>query len=628
MPAVRIRGMVETAEMEAVPPPGPNGSSVANASQYTYGLHGVRTDLDNLSTNALYGTILVICVLVLVVRLASRGNAHMRHLFSLSTSVDQQTYWTQDPNAWWPRIKTHLLYAPLWKKRHNREIQLSSAVNMGTIPGRLHNLILVMFLVSNIIYISLLDYANSNTASLTAELRGRSGHLATLNMIALVLFAGRNNPLIRLLRISFDTFNLFHRWLGRLVVLESVIHTIAWGANVQLANGWDGIWTSIAQKPFLQVGVAGTVAMLIIVVQAPSAVRHAYYETFLALHQLLAFAAVIAVYMHAKLGPLPQLHFTILVLVIWAYDRVFRLARFAWRNFSWRRGATRAVVEALPGEACRVTFHLARPWRPPPGAHVYAYLPSVSFWMSHPFSVAWSTAPTDPDLDAPPGSPDSEKTAVVDTKALPPAPAATTAHTVSLIMSARTGMTRQLYTRAAAAPGQTLNIRGYLEGPYGALESLHSYGTVALFAGGVGITHLLPHLRDLLARCDPPARRTVAARRVLLVWTVRSAPQLEWVRPYMNALLRMPARRDVLRIQIFITRPGSARDVQSASERVMMFPGRPRPRVIVENEFQNRVGAMSVGVCGPGALADDVRDAARRVSDRGKVDFWEEAFTW
>jgi len=43
----------------------------------------------------------------------------------------------------------------------------------------------------------------------------------------LFLLAGRNNPLIKLLGISFSTFNLLHRWLGRLVFAEVVAHAIA-----------------------------------------------------------------------------------------------------------------------------------------------------------------------------------------------------------------------------------------------------------------------------------------------------------------------------------------------------------------------------------------------------------------
>jgi hypothetical protein len=34
--------------------------------------------------------------------------------------------------------------------------------------------------------------------------------------------------LIPLLAIPSDTFNLFHRWLGRIVVLEGLAHVFAW----------------------------------------------------------------------------------------------------------------------------------------------------------------------------------------------------------------------------------------------------------------------------------------------------------------------------------------------------------------------------------------------------------------
>ena len=628
------------AEADALPLP------ASEVSQYTYGLHGVRVGLDNRTSEALYGTMLVLCAAAVLVRLAQRWRAHLRHLLSLTPNNDGQAYWQQEWTSWWPRLKRHLLYAPLIHKRHNREIQLSTAVNVGTLPSRLHTLVLLLFLASNVAYLCILDYSNSNKASLTAELRGRSGHLATMNMMALVLFAGRNNPLIWLLRVSFDTFNLFHRWLGRIVVLEAVIHTIAWAVNERLAHGPDGINAAIMKEPFLQVGVAGTIAMVIIFFHSPSAIRHAFYEIFLILHQLLALVAVIAVYAHAKLGPLPQLPFTILVILLWSYDRLFRLLRLAYRNLGWRKGCTSVLVEALPGDACRVTFFLPRAWTPSPGAHVYAYLPAVSGWQSHPFSVAWSTAPTDPDPPRPllpaasagpaahhlrASSSDAEKPDVTVTTtelAAPSGPSSATHHTVSLLTAARTGMTRALYARAAAAPTRRLHLRGALEGPYGSLESLRSYGTLVLFAGGVGITHLLPHLRDLLARAHPPARRTVAARRVLLVWTVRDATALAWVRPWMDQLLAMPGRRELLRVQIYVTRPKSGREVGSPSERVRMFAGRPRAAVIVRDEVRERVGGMCVGVCGPGALADDVRSAVRGVEGEGAVDFWEEAFTW
>jgi predicted ferric reductase len=43
--------------------------------------------------------------------------------------------------------------------------------------------------------------------------------------------AGRNNPLISLLNVPFDSFNMMHRWLGRLAVLEAIAHTLCWMIN-------------------------------------------------------------------------------------------------------------------------------------------------------------------------------------------------------------------------------------------------------------------------------------------------------------------------------------------------------------------------------------------------------------
>ena len=65
--------------------------------------------------------------------------------------------------------------------------------------------------------------------------------------IPLFLLAGRNNPLIPLLGISFDTYNLMHRWFGRIVILEAVAHTIAHLAKGGWAEAIPSIWTT----PFL-----------------------------------------------------------------------------------------------------------------------------------------------------------------------------------------------------------------------------------------------------------------------------------------------------------------------------------------------------------------------------------------
>ena len=61
---------------------------------------------------------------------------------------------------------------------------------------------------------------------------------------------------------------------------------------------------------------------------------------------------------------------------------------------------------------------------------------------------------------------------------------------------------------------------------------------------------------------------------------------------------------------------------------MQMFPGRPNVDALVEKESREQVGAMAVGVCGPGALGADVRGAVRRMQGVRNVDFSEEGFGW
>ena len=96
----------------------------------------------------------------------------------------------------------------------------------------------------------------------------------------------------------------------------------------------------------------------------------------------------------------------------------------------------------------------------------------------------------------------------------------------------------------------------------------------------------------------------------------------------MTTILSMPGRRDVLRIQLFVTRPRSAKEIHSPSSTVQMFPGKPNVDALVGMESREQVGAMGVSVCGPGGLGDDVRSAVRRRQGSGNVDFLEEGFGW
>ena len=281
-----------------------------------------------------------------------------------------------------------------------------------------------------------------------------------------------------------------------------------------------------------------------------------------------------------------------------------------YRNFG--RGGTKAELEILPGDAVRVTLRATRPWTFLPGQHVFITIPSVGLWTSHPFSVAWSGS--EEHLDSEKGIAMNRQDILINRRT-----------TMSLIVRRRIGFTNQLFRKAEQNPEGSVTVNAMVEGPYGGSQVLHSYGTVMMFAGGIGITHQVSFVRDLVAGF---ANGTVAARRVILIWVIQSPEHLEWIRPWMTDILAMDRRREILRIQLFVTRPRSTKEIHSPSSTVQMFPGKPNVDTLVEMENENQIGCMGVSVCGPGSLADDVREAVRKRQGVRNIDFLEESFTW
>jgi len=501
---------------------------------------------------------------------------------------------------------------------------------MGTLPSRGHTFILFAYLITNIAYCLNVVYSGHPVESTFAELRGRSGTLAAFNIVLTVLFALRNNPLIWILGVPYDTFNLFHRWIARLTILESIMHILFWALNTARAGGLHAINVALTSGPGARSymnGLVGGVLLCIIAIQAWSPIRHAFYETFLSIHKIAVMATLATIYLHLDLDSLPQAPWLVFAVCLWAFEFFFRLFRILYYNVSLSQSSAPVTIEALPGEACRVTFDLARPWKYRPGAHVHIYIPTLGRWSSHPFTVAWVRESSPQSISHP-----LERSADKNLEMVTSQPInGESLHfnkgktSVSVVCRARTGFTARLLDAADKAPKRTLHTWGFVEGPYGSLESLASYGTVLLFAGGIGITHQLSHLPELLGGA---AQGLTATRKVVLVWSVSNTEALEWVRPWMNDILEMKGRRDILRILLFVSKPRRPDEICSASGSIKMFPGRCNVQMIVDDEINKREGAMAVTVCGPGRFADEVRRVTRsRVKD-GVVDFVEEAFTY
>ncbi|KAL8928127.1 MAG: hypothetical protein Q9172_001037 [Xanthocarpia lactea] len=557
-------------------------------------------------------TLTVLCGIVVLLGIFRVVIISVRYIRTLTClNNDTQRYFRM-PNLAYGAVKQHLLYAPLFRRRHLRELQFGW-FHLGYVPTRFQSLFLATVVIMNVtLSVSGIEWNGTRAAALS-HLRNRTGTLSVINMIPLVVLAGRNNPLISLLSISFDNFNLVHRWFGRVVVLQALAHSVAEIMIVIDEGKWNSMRLIFQRNEMFWTGLVATAAFVAIILTASAALRHAFYETFLHLHITLVILSLVFLWKHLD-NTLPQKYLLVMIL-LWAAERFIRFANLIYRSVG--RGGTKAELELLPGDACRITLKMARPWVFQPGQFAFITVPSVGLWTSHPFSIAWSNDSADEKNQ------DSEKGYQITPDDILSNPQHKSS--MSLIIRRRSGFTDKLFEKAERSSSGILTVSAFVEGPYGGLASLQSYGTVMIFAGGVGITHQVPFVRELVAGY---ASGTLAARKVVLVWVIQSPEHLEWIRPWMTSILAMDKRRDILRIQLFVTRPRSTKEIHSPSATVQMFPGKPNVDTLIEMEAENQIGAMGVSVCGTGGLSDDVRAAVRRRQGFRNIDFLEQGFTW
>ena len=114
-------------------------------------------------------------------RLSIEAAKYVRKLTCLNN--ERQLYFVK-PSASFASFKKHLLYAPVFRKRHNREFKLSAAVNVGTLPTRMQLLFVVAYLGTNVAYCVVgIDWSQPLT-TVAKELRDRAGILAVTNLVS------------------------------------------------------------------------------------------------------------------------------------------------------------------------------------------------------------------------------------------------------------------------------------------------------------------------------------------------------------------------------------------------------------------------------------------------------------
>ncbi|RGP63771.1 ferric reductase transmembrane component 5 [Fusarium sporotrichioides] len=409
-----------------------------------------------------------------------------------------------------------------------------------------------------------------------------------------VMLASRESILSLLTGVPYQSFNFLHRWLGWIIFLQSLVHTIGWTVieahhyqpQPEVADKW------IKQLYMIWGCVAMILIFLLVVLATPWGIRLTGYEFFRKSHYVLAMVYIGACWGHWQ----PLKVFMVPGLAIWLVDRMARLVRSWLIHYQYLpdgsmgfRSAS-ADITLFPdeqfGDITRLDFdHSQNPWKP--GQHFYLCFPKSSVWQSHPFTPL----------------------------SLPVEVDGTVKH--SYVFRARSGETRKIAQMAAKG---SASISAVLQGPYGEdhTENLTPDVNVLCVAGGTGIAYVLPVLLWLASQ-SPSANRQIS-----LIWSVRRRHDVNWVR---SELAKLAAGPHSIEIKLYVTRedasPGTTTDIGTKDEITSDTQSLPdfcdarhpdMGAVVSAFLAQNVSGRTTVFTSGPGGMISDMRTAVAGVN--------------
>lgn len=570
-------------------------------------------DIRNRNIEISYISALVgVAVILIIVRLLRTHRA--------TTVSAEKTQCTTLVSLW----KAEVSYAPIWRFRRAKEASYKSGkINFGQLPPRPHALCIFIFLGLNIFLITWNLPWGAKATTLVPLLRNRIGSVAVANMIPIVVLSTMQNPLIKLLQISYDSFNLIHRWIARITILMIITHGLANIVGAGIHEGWAELRHSL-KMPYVHFGLAAASTFTLLFILSWKPIRSLAYELFHYVHMGLVIIAFSFIWQHLK-GHY-QRNYLLVAIILWALARASRFLNIVYRSFGvGKTEDCTAFVEQMPGNAVRIALFLPRPWTSRPGQSLYLNIPRVSFWASHPFSVAW----TDERSQLPPN--DVETGASTNSTDKHPQQEHSNQRAMYLIVKRRSGMTDSLFKSVEAIEGP-VKFKAYVQGPHGPTQSLQKYGSVVLFAAGVGITYQLSFVKQIM---EDWAGGEKAIKRVRLIWVVPSIEAVEWIQPWLHDILgegQQQASSDgvALQLSLFVTRQdGDEAKTPAPPQFSDITFARPTISTLVGEEAEQRQGKMFVSVCASGSVADEVRMNVRRLlRKRVNVDFHEEGFGW
>lgn len=206
----------------------------------------------------------------------------------------------------------------------------------------------------------------------------RLGRVAAACLPALLFLTLRPSPLPRTLYLSLLPI---HKWLSRIVVLESLIHTVMYMVYYQRI----GTLKKVLKFENL-LGYVALAAFVLIGITSLPKIRRAAFKTFYITHYIMTWGSVIALHIHARPG-------------IGLYT-IFNVSLLAWQIAYriWKTSKTKISVVPISPTLALVEFptSIMKKKTNLPGGHVrinnkHGFIKNLFYQiipLAHPFTIA------------------------------------------------------------------------------------------------------------------------------------------------------------------------------------------------------------------------------------------------
>jgi len=464
---------------------------------------------------------------------------------------------------------------------------------LGNIPDRFETI-----LISGIFLYTLLSCAiigvsyhkgdpvfKTRSAGISRYYGDRTAILISYQFPLLFIFPGRNNIFQLFTRWKYSRFVTLHKWIARIVLLETLVHAIAFAIQ---SSALGKTATRLASTYYIY-GIVAMVPMYLMGLTSVFIIRRYFYQVFTFCHIVLAAVFLYTIYYHVDSLEFADYYWS--CMAIWVFDRFIRLVRVL--QFG---GVRKAHVQLLKGSILKITVSYASCWpKPYPGSHAFIrFLTPKTFWQTHPFSVI---------------SFSEEK------------------HTLHFYCKVKQGVTKRIANYAKASKDLSTNIRITVDGPYGNQNPYHHYDKAVFISSGNGFPDIYPSIKSLI--------KSSSKTMIKFYWTI---PNYSYIDCFVEELstLKDLAFNPV----VYVTHPEISApmvDVTSSSNENSMnseeesknsvqvrelttskeikdyfkyltfVEGRMDSQQIVNTELKTETGTVAFGCCAHPSINDTVR---------------------